>query len=144
MPGYSILYQKYYGSAVENCKDNNVGVGESFAHQFEYNYDTQHRYGKITEDELSSLSDGKFTIKVRVCYDYTYDRYNYSGNDDLYDYFIESSYLNMEDYVNELTVNNGTGLILADMVYQERPVAPSSVVDKKRIRSDRGFPAECE
>ena len=130
MPGYSILYQKYYGSAVENCKDNNVGVGESFAHQFEYNYDTQHRYGKITEDELSSLSDGKFTIKVRVCYDYTYDRYNYSGNDDLYDYFIESSYLNMEDYVNELTVNNGTGLILADMVYQERPVAPSSVVDK--------------
>ncbi|MFR7400183.1 MAG: hypothetical protein ACLUTY_07595 [Waltera sp.] len=35
----------------------------------------------------------------------------------------------MEDYVNELTVNNGTGLI-SDMVYQDRPVAPSSLVDK--------------
>lgn len=128
MPGYSILYQKYYGSAVANCKDNNVGVGESFAHQFEYSENT-HRTGKIAEDELSKLSGGKFTIKVRVCYDYTYDRYNYSGNDNLYDYFIESSYLNMEDYVNELTVNNGTGLI-SDMVYQDRPVAPSSLVDK--------------
>ena len=52
MPGYSILYQKYYGSAVANCKDNNVGVGESFAHQFEYSENT-HRTGKIAEDELS-------------------------------------------------------------------------------------------
>lgn len=127
MPGYSILYQKYYGSAVENCKDNNVGVGESFAHQFEYNYDTTKQYGKIPESALSTISDGKFTIKVRVCYDYTYDRYNYDGDSGLYDYFIANSQLDMEDYVNELTVNQGRGLILPDMVYQNRPVAPSSV-----------------
>lgn len=126
MPGYSILYQKYYGKAVENCKDNSVGVGESFAHQFEYYYDTTHKYGKIAEDELSGLS-GNYTIKVKTCYDYTYDRYQYGGSNDLYDYFIANSQLDMEDYVNHLTINNGNGLILADMVYQKRPIPPSSV-----------------
>lgn len=128
MPGYSPLYQEFYGEAAFDGGRNNVGVGDSFTYQFEYNEGTTKKTGVIPESDLPQLSSsGSFTIRVRMCYDYTYDRYNYSGFDDLYDYYLPSAGLDMEDYINELTVNGGVGCMEADMKYSERPVSPNDV-----------------
>ena len=127
MPGYSLLYRKYYGKAAFSSGDNSVGVGESFTHQFNYDVTNTGLSGPVTETALSGMGDGNFTIVAKVCYDYTWDRYNYTGNDDLYDYITYDGNLEMEDYVNALTVNGGSGATV-NILYQNRPVAPGNVV----------------
>lgn len=134
MPGYSLLYQKYYGSAAFSSGDNSVGVGESFTHKFYYDTANTGQTGQVTETALSGMGDGSFTIVAKVCYDYTWDRYNYTGNDSLYDYITYNGQLEMEDYVNELTVNGGSGATV-NILYQERPVAPGG----ENVLYDNGF-----
>ncbi len=128
--GYSLLYEYYYG---ENAFDsevnggtNSVGVGESFSYRFTYNYGTTKKTGEISTSDLSTLStSGKYTIVVTECYDYTLDRYSYSGDDELYDYYLATQGLEMEDYVNELTVSGTTSS--GTITYQSRPVSPTDV-----------------
>ena len=127
MPGYSPLYQKYYGDAIANSTDNNVGVGASFANKFEYSENTNQN-GFITEGDLDQ-GGSSYTIKVRVCYDYTYDRYMDEDSSGLYDYYIPNGQLQPNDYYNELTINNGQGLVLDSLIYQKRPVSPEEVTD---------------
>lgn len=128
-PGYSELYRQYYGKAAASSKTNNVGVGESFAHQFQYSPNTN-QSGTIPEAVLGELLQGAVcTIRVRYIYDYTYDRrFLFNGS---YDYFLPTPSLNEDDYINHLLINDGDGCLLSDIRFQQRPVSPASMVDSK-------------
>lgn len=128
-PGESELYRQYYGSAAATSTTNNVGVGESFTHQFQYAPNTK-KTGIIPESALTELLPSAVcTIRVRYIYDYTYDRrflFNSS-----YDYFLPTPSLNEDDYINHLLINDGEGCLLSDIRFQRRPVSPADMVDKK-------------
>lgn len=130
IPGYSELYKEYYGSAIQTYGTNSVGVGDSFAHRFEYYTPNTGKTGIIPESALGDiLPSAECTIRVRYVYDYTYDR-RYLFNES-YDYFLPNPSLNEEDYVNALLINEGQGCILPGLRYQQRPVSPEEMIDQK-------------
>lgn len=124
-PGYSLLYQNYYGKNAASSGTNTVGVGEEFNYRFEYASSTN-RSGEVSTEYIEQVSD-YYRIRVTLCYDYTYDRYTYEasdGEDTPYDYILYTKGLDLDDYVNEPTINTEESYV--NIPWQDRPISPTS------------------